>query len=263
MHFCTFIVSRRNEENLEEIMNPYFEGLKVEPYKDYVEHIETQYWFYVKKKLIERFNCDIETIYPECKFVDEYTIEESVEKVLSLLKTYNFTGTIDEFMGGDFDTVIKETAYNWCGNVMNKDENGWYEMTSYNPNSKWDWYEIGGRWAGNFTLKQGVDVNKYELPNFSWGWDEESRQKILNEHKVDYAFKTDILNFEDIIPHDFYIDGVWYSKDDYYEHNKIIKDGRQSWDFDKIDKEWEEFVKTKIHPMINDDDMIYSVDIHI
>jgi len=27
--------------------------------------------------------------------------------------------------------------------------------TTYNPQSKWDWYELGGRWLGNFMLKKG------------------------------------------------------------------------------------------------------------
>ena len=33
------------------------------------------------------------------------------------------------------------------------DEEGVYRLTTYNPNSKWDWYEVGGRWTGYFKLK--------------------------------------------------------------------------------------------------------------
>lgn len=29
-------------------------------------------------------------------------------------------------------------------------------QTTYNPDSKWDWYSIGGRWAGYFIVKKGV-----------------------------------------------------------------------------------------------------------
>lgn len=29
------------------------------------------------------------------------------------------------------------------------------EMTTYNPDSKWDWYELGGRWTGYFKTKNG------------------------------------------------------------------------------------------------------------
>lgn len=32
----------------------------------------------------------------------------------------------------------------------------WYTIVNtYNPKSKWDWYEIGGRWTGYFKLKKG------------------------------------------------------------------------------------------------------------
>lgn len=33
------------------------------------------------------------------------------------------------------------------------DEDG--EKTTYNPNSKWDWWSIGGRWLGMLMLKKG------------------------------------------------------------------------------------------------------------
>lgn len=29
-----------------------------------------------------------------------------------------------------------------------------YRMTTYNPKSRWDWYQLGGRWTGFFKLKQ-------------------------------------------------------------------------------------------------------------
>ena len=28
------------------------------------------------------------------------------------------------------------------------------QMITYNPNSKWDWYSIGGRWSGFLPLKE-------------------------------------------------------------------------------------------------------------
>lgn len=31
-----------------------------------------------------------------------------------------------------------------------------YSMSTYNPNSKWDWYLLGGRWTGFFRLKPGA-----------------------------------------------------------------------------------------------------------
>lgn len=36
-------------------------------------------------------------------------------------------------------------------------------MTTYNPESKWDWYVIGGRWRGFFPLKEGVEYDPSRL----------------------------------------------------------------------------------------------------
>lgn len=46
------------------------------------------------------------------------------------------------------------------------DENG-NHLTTYNPNSKWDWYEIGGRWHN--TLLTKIDNEDIIDGNASWG----------------------------------------------------------------------------------------------
>lgn len=32
-----------------------------------------------------------------------------------------------------------------------------YSISTYNPKSKWDWYQLGGRWVGYFKLKEGAE----------------------------------------------------------------------------------------------------------
>ena len=36
------------------------------------------------------------------------------------------------------------------------DEQGLYQMSTYNPNSKWDWWALGGRWTGIYKLRPGA-----------------------------------------------------------------------------------------------------------
>lgn len=63
-------------------------------------------------------------------------------------------------------------------------------LSTYNPDSKWDWYQIGGRYAGRIAVKDGVEIDE---PNFSWGWDEDTKNKIVSEGtKTDYAYIKDI-----------------------------------------------------------------------
>lgn len=88
----------------------------------------------------------------------------------------------------------------WSDEEVYQEEVKWYEpedigkdgevYSTRNPNSKWDWYEIGGRYAGRLLLKDGVE--KTSDPNFSWGWDENSIQSVLSEKRVDVAKKGDV-----------------------------------------------------------------------
>ena len=63
--------------------------------------------------------------------------------------------------------------------------------STYNPDSKWDWYEVGGRYAGRIALKENVEG--YPTPNFSWGWSEEDKESVMKGGSmVDEAYLRDI-----------------------------------------------------------------------
>lgn len=149
----------------------------------------------------------------------------------------------------EFDTEISKEEYEKMSDEEKKetrenyDEKDWNYWYFYNPNSFWDWYEIGWRWAGFFKLKEDVPKDKYNNPNFSWGWDEESRQEILKTWNVDQAEVQDI-DFE------------WMKKDEYnkyYNHFSQILERyweipkKQNWNFTKEDIEkWQEIRKKEI-----------------
>ena len=48
----------------------------------------------------------------------------------------------------DYNTYLEE----WHG-VENVEKQGYWT----NPNGKWDWYELGGRWTGYFKMKPGIE----------------------------------------------------------------------------------------------------------
>lgn len=86
----------------------------------------------------------------------------------------------------DLYKSIDDFSENWFGYSKKGDRFGRY----CNPNAKWDWYEIGGRFAGSLRLKPGIP--KESQPNFSWGWDEKSRTKMMEKPQVDSARIKDI-----------------------------------------------------------------------
>jgi hypothetical protein len=75
---------------------------------------------------------------------------------------------------------IQEFANDYHG--YEKDEEDRYGYTT-NPNSKWDWYQLGGRWTGFFKLKKGANGQVGEV-----GLMTESPE----DGYVDCAFKKDI-----------------------------------------------------------------------
>lgn len=66
----------------------------------------------------------------------------------------------DGAKGLDFDAMYAMFGGRWNGHRWHKDDdNIWRSYTTYNPDSKWDWYSLGGRWTGYFKLKdKGVGI---------------------------------------------------------------------------------------------------------
>lgn len=57
----------------------------------------------------------------------------------------------DAIPSRDADDMTVLRSYH--GESLDRDDEGWFVMSTYNPKSRWDWYAIGGRWLGYFTLK--------------------------------------------------------------------------------------------------------------
>jgi hypothetical protein len=100
-----------------------------------------------------------------------------------------------EYISNEFPKKL-----NWTDEEVYQEEIEWYGpkeigkdgevYSTRNPHSKWDWYEVGGRYAGRLILKEGVE--KESEPNFSWGWDANTREEVLREPRVDSARVGDL-----------------------------------------------------------------------
>lgn len=57
-----------------------------------------------------------------------------------------------------FSECYANFGQKWNGNSCREDEDGvWRRYSTYNPDSKWDWYVLGGRWSGKLIrLKPGA-----------------------------------------------------------------------------------------------------------
>lgn len=89
--------------------------------------------------------------------VMEPYVKEAVsdEDKKSFMEFYLEKGAINEDVS--FEDAYSQHGESWNSNEWKKNDAGiWEEWSTYNPASKWDWYQLGGRWAGFFKVKDGM-----------------------------------------------------------------------------------------------------------
>ena len=217
--------------------------------KDFVKFMRGKNGFFTKKKFNE--------VYPNNRGGDAY-INHLIDKNGDRFAEYFKANKPDVF--AQFPELYKEKGDDWNGNTWHKDENGvWAEYSTYNPDSKWDWYTVGGRWANSIKTKDGefVDMCKFGDIDFEpypedayvdgtdfWG----NPCKKLKD-----GFEWHFDN-KDNFPFCIVIDGVWCEK------------GEMGWwacvSNEKDPEDWHEEVKTLL-ATLPADSFVYNVDFHI
>lgn len=121
-HFTVAVITAKKEK-LEEMLASYDENLEVEPY-------------------IERTKEEI--IKEARKRKEDYSKEQKAGKKLDeWQKEYINAETDEELYQAEID---EDYQYDEEGN----------ELTTYNPKTRWDWYEIGGRWRDTLLVREDV-----------------------------------------------------------------------------------------------------------
>src|SRR5688500_14643432 len=106
------------EHALELALAPFDENLEVRPYRKYIENWQDQYGNALK-----------------------YRTENPAR--VKALDELNVTEVLSEYYE---DEVHEETPED--GPVR------YYSVSTYNPDSRWDWWVVGGRWKDRFPVAQ-------------------------------------------------------------------------------------------------------------
>jgi hypothetical protein len=116
---------------------------------------------YKKEKNSEKIICEY------CdEDIEEYKIEAKKEAIRQNIHNMGKTER-ENFISNHGGVIFEredlidyvEKSY---GSESGLDENGLYYMSSYNPDSKWDWWQIGGRWSGLFSqIAPRENINNY------------------------------------------------------------------------------------------------------
>jgi hypothetical protein len=214
-HFTVLVIW----DDVEASLAPYDESIELAPYVEYT-----------KEQLIAKSRQETED-YKNGRYA-EYLADPVKYKAERLENVDHIN-----YLEIEFPKVLE-----WTDEQHYQDQIKWYDKESIgingelystrNPQGYWDWYQIGGRWAGGITVKPGTT---FETPNFSWGWSEGEMLKITSTLRTDSALLKDIdfdaMNADNL--------------KDYTERYELLKDwdnvpteqrfGRFFWSSDQIE----------------------------
>lgn len=145
-HFLTLVFSKQNGDDIDELLAPYDENLECEPY---VKHTKEQAVAMVRKQH-EEYKNGRYALYLENP--EKYETEHSDNHLHINYLKYEFPKVLN---------WTDEECYNYVKTMFNDDfigPNGEL-LSDYNPNAKWDYYQIGGRWNKYLKTINGEFVN--------------------------------------------------------------------------------------------------------
>lgn len=173
-HFTVYVFSNNDGADVEDLLAPYNEGIEVAPYVKYT-----------KQQTIARIRKEIEDY--KNGVYKEYLSDPEAYKKKTKKNAYNIE-RYNEHM--HYLEVEFPKKLDWTDEECYEDLAKWYRednmiddngnlLSTYNPNSKWDWYETGGRWAGGLITKDGRETNEDYVSEIDW-----------NETGYPFAFVT-------------------------------------------------------------------------
>ena len=202
-HF-TVAVIHKPKQNVDDLLAPYYEWLEVEPYINRTVD-----------KIIEDGIKRVERYLKDSK--------EDPKKYLDVERYGWMRPYLEAYEVKDWDKMYLAERE---GETFDKDGN---ELTMYNPKSKWDWYSIGGRWAGMLNVSSKWVDEEYDgsgyvsdsapikVVDFSPNMDKYNRLKEWWEENVD----SDEKEWTDFYRKEYYTD-YYHDAHDYALRNSVF-----------------------------------------
>ena len=233
-HFCGLVIMTpeyAENNTFEDSLEKYNENIECEPY------VSGEVSDYGKIRFLEYYNKDkVNEDAIKNEFVDTYAGVEGFQSFEDFKnergsddrKRYVHTLACDhndeyckffiekfQELFADFDNQYEEHGEDWNDSRWKKNGNGvWEDWSTYNPDSKWDWYALGGRWGKSIKTKSGEFVDECFLDEIDWSpfkpedyeedWSGNEYRKLKDSVKYHYT--------ENDVPFCVIIDGVWYER---------------------------------------------------
>lgn len=147
MSHYTVAVFTKEGQSVEDLLAPFDESIEVEPYVSQTKEEIISESKEMKKRILER-------------------IKEPDYEVDGWEREYLSCETDEDFYKAGIDY---EEQYDEDGGLL----------STYNPNSKWDWYSIGGRWSGLLKRKDGLRVDSCLVKDLDRSLDSEAYNEAV------------------------------------------------------------------------------------
>jgi hypothetical protein len=169
-HYAVAVAVPKDEKDvesyLENVLSPFDENTEVAPY--------------VRKTVAEIKAGRLKSI---------ETVKKNVADLKERAKTEPMTEHQKEWLKGtkatikQYESMTDEQYYNQEVEGDDLDEDG-NIISTYNPQSKWDWYSVGGRWDGLISVKNSpVKVNMAQRKDIDFVPSEKDIAEITKRYK--------------------------------------------------------------------------------
>lgn len=152
---------------LEKVLAPYDENVEVERYRSYEDEAPADNWWYgsLKKDAEAVANNDRTRVKPyrpeefgySSAYDTQYTEAQQWENIQRDAEVFNSLPNpiTNKALAEAYNRYYCEGFPHTDGTHLeyDEDEDKIYTWSTYNPKSKWDWYQVGGRWSDYFASR--------------------------------------------------------------------------------------------------------------
>ena len=154
-HFCVYVFHDENT-TVDKLLAPYDENIELSPYV-----------LYTKEQAIAKVRSEIEDF--KNRIYKEYLADPDKYK-----ENWGHNKNHIDYIENEFPKKL-----NWTDEECYEDIAKWRRedgmvaedgaiLSTYNPKSKWDWYQVGGRWRGGIpgdkVKMSEVDIDTIDTP---------------------------------------------------------------------------------------------------
>ena len=141
-HYSVAVFTQNGLSEIYSLLSPYDEHIVVDPYVRFT-----------KEQLIKRRRDELQCAY-EQKYVKWQADPQAYESKCIFTEHIEFLKSLPDLLKQSDEQIYQQSIASYTPASISP-EGG--ILSEYNPKSKWDWFEVGGRWIGMLVLKAGCN----------------------------------------------------------------------------------------------------------